>query len=168
MASVYHYVCIKKPAEAMALAQKFTTKKIKNGNDALACILYVAKNGELEDVTELLEGIREIHPDRELFETVDRSNLPGEFNIPADLVVKDDMYKVRFTPGKDVDTKLSACGCGGDTKLPATGSDALATEITQLKTETATQKAIKEHMFRAIIIVAVVLLAWKMYQTKKA
>lgn len=171
MASVYHYVCTKKPAEAMALAQKFTTKKIRNGNEALACILYVAKNGEFEEISELLEGIREIHPDRELFENPDKSNLPSQFNIPKDLAIEDKIYKVNFTPGKDVDAKLSACGCGGgDVKLAATGStdSVLATEITALKTETATQKAIRDHMFRAIIIIAVAFLAWKLYQSKKA
>jgi len=158
--NIYRYVCEKNPQEAILLIHSLTPMSPKNSVEAYKCMIQIMRQGSPRSQEMLLRGIRDIHPDKELFESTD---------IIVEEIESDEK-------------KHTACGCQSHFKV--TGNDEktiinetaeqkdkyyenqLAVMVEKLNNETHMNKLFNDKLFKIIVAVALIFIAYKIFAPK--
>jgi hypothetical protein len=166
--NTFEYTCEKNPTKAIELAQNFSKVPVKDKKTALLVFLSVMKNSDSNTKKYLLECLREIHPDSDLYRDADGTgfwqisewNRVQKVNPVEGLGVSTKDFEVNTKPIVENQvvkpTTFNSCGCAScsGSMYNATGNDST---LNELKTEKTTRKII----FDVIVIAVLVFLLYK-------
>lgn len=179
--NVFEYTCQKNPKQAIDVAQMFSNVPVKDGKTAYKVFVHVMQNANADTKERLLDQMREIHPDSDLYRDasgkgfwqISNENRAENFGIPTALAVNTPEFS-NVMPQVSGDPQVvnmpkfvpthNACGCGGcgSPKMYNATGGAVEQDLMQLKAEKSTRKVV----FNVIIATILVVILYKLFVKK--
>lgn len=166
--NIYKYVCEKSPEESVALARQFSSS-VKNEADALRVMLAVMNSSNTDAKIKLLESIREIHPDKDLFIDYASMKAPLDFEIPDNLASPEKRFNTIYRTDpkpkkKDIkEESHSACGCSNCAKKYSATGDASITPLSTPDSNYTISSLLNDRIFKVIVSICVILILYKLF-----
>lgn len=171
---MYEYTCAKNPVKAVEVANRFSNVPIRTPQEATKVFVFVMQNSNQETKSKLLENLREIHPDSDLYRDENGKGFwqidneaSRPFLVPDQLAVKPaipaekkvELSLADATQMQQLFKTYNSCGCQSCAKMyNVTGS-------TEGKATDATNES-KRMIFNVIVAAAIVVILYKLFVTK--